>query len=245
MLERTCSIALRILDNRWLSRVRALFWLGTTGVAVVLITAGLVVAAIGFLTRIGVVPLVFIGLGVFLLLAGGTSRLRARLAGRVAPDTALTRPPLKSDLGGDLLVEVWGPQWHTFREWMIAPLRVRVTNLAGVDKRLLSVGWRQGQALPGSPKRKQFAPLTQESHQQQAREIKRLLKGRRTLPLPTVIAAGRAIEGWAGVSLAPPAESRIATPDFTFHVVDELGHQYVVAVPETETRLDVTRYPLP
>ena len=91
MLERTCSIALRILDNRWLSLCgRFLAW--NDGVAVVLITAGLVVAAIGFLTRIGVVPLVFIGLGVFLLLAGGTSRLRARLAGRVAPDTALARP---------------------------------------------------------------------------------------------------------------------------------------------------------
>jgi hypothetical protein len=75
---------LRILDSRWLSRVRALFFLGTTGTAGLLIVVGAILAGLKALTDVGVVPLVFIGLGLLLLLARGGVWLRHRIATRRA-----------------------------------------------------------------------------------------------------------------------------------------------------------------
>jgi hypothetical protein len=82
--------ALRILDSRWLSRVRAVVFLGTVGVgavvASVLVLDGLLLALVKALTHVGAVPLVFIGLGLFVglsaLLADGAGRVRGRLAER-------------------------------------------------------------------------------------------------------------------------------------------------------------------
>jgi hypothetical protein len=84
--------ALRILDSRLLSRVRALVFLGTVGVgavvAVILALDGLLLALVKGLTHVGVVPLVFIGLGLFvglsMLLAAVVARARGWLAQRSA-----------------------------------------------------------------------------------------------------------------------------------------------------------------
>jgi hypothetical protein len=73
---------LRILDSRWLSRVRALFFLGTTGFAGVLLVVGVLLALVQVVAHVGIVPLVFIGLGLFALLAGGVAEVRRFLSRR-------------------------------------------------------------------------------------------------------------------------------------------------------------------
>ena len=85
MYRRAVNFVLRILDSRVLSRLRAVFFLGTTGVAALLVGVGVLLAVLKTLTHVGAVPLVFIGLGLFVLLASGFQRARglrnrARLA---------------------------------------------------------------------------------------------------------------------------------------------------------------------
>ena len=63
--DRWSKLVLRILDSRLLSRLRALFFLGTTGLSIVLIIVGALLALVKLLTHVGPVPLVFIGLGLF------------------------------------------------------------------------------------------------------------------------------------------------------------------------------------
>src|SRR6478752_4338752 len=68
----------RFLDSRWLSRVRAVFWLVTVGIA--LLASGVVTAVIKALTELGPVPLGFIGLGLFVLLIAAAVGLRRKAA---------------------------------------------------------------------------------------------------------------------------------------------------------------------
>jgi hypothetical protein len=80
---------LQILDSRWLSRVRAIFFLGTTGTAAVLIVVGLALAALKALAGLGTLPLAFIGLGLLITLGNGAAWLRARVApGSAGPTVA-------------------------------------------------------------------------------------------------------------------------------------------------------------
>lgn len=112
-------MVLRIVDSRLLSRVRALYFLGTTAAkafaSVAVVASGLLLAMVAALTHVGTVPLVFIGVGLVGLLWAAAAELRELWARYRAPQpTGLPRaitPPRLGILGQPIPIPV-DPDWE-------------------------------------------------------------------------------------------------------------------------------------
>lgn len=100
--KRPWSMVLRVLDSRWYSRLRAAFWIGTAGVGLVALAVGAVLALIKSLSHVGVVSLVFIGIGLFLLALSAAGRVKRLVTDRPANQELVAQThALRSALADD------------------------------------------------------------------------------------------------------------------------------------------------
>ena len=142
MFQRAVRVALRILDNRLLSRLRALVFLGTWGLGAVLIVVGVLLAIVTALTHVGVVSVAFIGIGLFVLIASGATSARRRLVTRRAQRHVASAAPTVASVWG-VLAEVMdrgarvlsgrlggGEQWATEAQAWISLAADAIADLA-------------------------------------------------------------------------------------------------------------------